>query len=435
MKYFFLISTLFCTSLTAQQTDYDLARAAYFSGKYEDALTAIQQCIDLDTANYQYLFLKGRTLENLYRYEGAIATQHKALRLNPNSIEARTALAALYLLSGQPAVSAQYYEQTATAEPSVNRWKMSWATALQAAGNHKEALEQLKIVAQTDTTNWIVYKNMGDCYFRLDSLFQTFHNYYCALQLYPRNKNLWGTLTRILVTNDQTEGAIKVGKEAVKVDATNVEAWKYLGVAYYNMGDARLADTALGNALTLGDSSFTAISHYGVIAYILNEYSEAEKYLEKANQMSINNINIMNYLASTYGYTGKAQKGLDILKEIDGIVAQYDTTGMKANIQRGFLLRMLYRYNEAADAYITATKNFPGNAQNFYEVALCYDLARNKKQAYEWYTLYLDKIDPNWASRQWTERELKKHELVNVAMERILILKTDLFFEGEKVNN
>ena len=102
MKYFFLISVLFCTSLAAQQTEYDLARVAYFSGRYEEALNGIQHCIDLDTANYQYLFLKGRTLENLYRYDEAIATQHKALRLNTNSIEARTALAALYLLSGQP---------------------------------------------------------------------------------------------------------------------------------------------------------------------------------------------------------------------------------------------------------------------------------------------------------------------------------------------
>jgi len=433
MKYFFPFIIFFCTSLAAQQPEYDSARAAYFSGRYEEALTAIQQCIDLDTANYRYLFLKGRTLENLYRYDEAIAEQHKALRLNTNSIEARVALAALYLLSGQPAVAAQFYEQIATAEPLVNRWKMSWATALQAAGNPKDALEQLKIVAQTDTTNWLVYKNMGDCYFRLDSLFQSFHNYYCALQLYPQNKNLWGTLTRILVTNDQIEGAVELGKEAVKTDKTNAEAWKYLGIACYKSGNARLANIMLGNALTLGDTSYTAISHYGVVNYHLHDYPEAEKYLEKARQLNSKDLNIMNYLASTYGFTGKAQKGLDLLKEIDDVVAQFDTISMKANIQRGYLLRVLNRHNDAANAYIIATKNFPEDAQNFYEVALCYDLAHNKRQAYDWYTRYLEKIDPKWATRQWTEQELKKHEYVSTAMERVQSLKTDLFFEGEKV--
>ena len=96
---------------------------------------------------------------------------------------------------------------------------------------------------------------------------------------------------------------------------------------------------------------------------------------------------------------------------------------------------MLNRHNDAANAYITATKNFPNDAKNYYDVALCYDLARNKKQAYEWYTRYLERIDPKWTTRQWTEQELKKHEFVSTAMERVQVLKMDLFFEGEKVRN
>ena len=445
MKYFSPIFILFCTSLAAQQPDYEpAARVAYFSGQYEEALTAIQHCIDRDTANYQYLFLKGRTLENLYRYDEAIATQHKALRLNANSIEARAALAALYLLSGQPAISAEFYEQLTTAEPSVNRWKMNWATALQAAGKPKDALEQLKIVEQTDTTNWVIYKNMGDCYFRLDSLWQTYGNYYYALQLYPQNKNLWGTLTRILATNDETEGAIEIGNKAVKIDTTNLEAWKYLGFAYYTFGDATNGYTAFGKALALGDSTFTTISHYGILNYLLAQskpntsysyYRNAEKYLEKAHQMRPKELSIMNYLASTYRYTGKAQKGLDIIDEIDKIVANYDTIGMKANIQRGHLLRGINRNNDAANVFITATKDFPKDDRIFYEVAICYDRALNKKLAYEWYTRYLEKIDLKWSTRQWTEQELKKHEFVSTAMERVQTLKMDLFFEGEKVKN
>ena len=172
MKYFFFICTVFCISLSAQQPEYDHAWMAYTSGQYEEALISIQQCIAHDTANYRYVFLKGKTLENLYRYADAITTQQFALQLNPESLDARAALATLYLQSGQPAVSAQYYEQLATAEPEIVRWKMNWATALQASGKPGLALEQLKIVEQNDTTNWVVYKNMGDCYFRIDSLLQ-----------------------------------------------------------------------------------------------------------------------------------------------------------------------------------------------------------------------------------------------------------------------
>ena len=368
MKHLFLICILFCSSLSAQQPDYDRAWLTYTSGQYEEALFAIEQCIANDTANYQYIFLKGKALENLYRYADAITVQQKALQLNPDGMGARSSLAALYLLSGQPAVSADYYEQLATAEPHIIRWKMNWATALMAAGKHGDALEQLEIVEQTDTTNWLVYKNMGDCYLRIGSLWQTWASYSYALQLYPHNKNLYGTLTRIMATNDQYEEAIRIGTEAVAIDSTNVEAWKYLGIAYYKSGDSRQTHHALGKALALGDSSYLTISHYGVINYHLAQsrnnafyFQDAEKYLEKAREIDPNDVNIMNYLADTYGYTRKAQKGLELIDEIDKMVASFDTVGMKANIRRGHLLRRLNRNMEAANVFITATKNFPNS--------------------------------------------------------------------------
>ena len=432
MKHLSFFSILFCTSLTAQQTDYDRAWMAYTSGRYEDALTTIDRCIISDTANYQYVFLKGKTLENLYRYDEAIAAQQKALRLNPGSTEARSALAALYLLSGQPTISTQLYEQLATAEPQVIRWKMSWAIALQAAGKPTDALEQLMIVEHMDSTNWLVYKNMGDCYSRIDSMRRTADCYYKALSLYPHNRNLYGTLTRILTTHSRTEEAIVVGTEAVTIDSTNVEAWKYLGVAYYQVGVADKAYEALTKTLALGDSTFTTCSHYGVLNHHMAYYLEAEKYLVKARQIDPNDMKVMNYLADTYGYTGKAEKGLDILNEIDIIVAHTDTIGMKVNVQRGYLLRILYRYNEAAKAFTAATKNFPKNTRNFYEVAVCFDMAFNKKQAFEWYNRFLEKTDPNWANRKWTENDLKEYEFVGIAMDRVVSLKTDLFFEEEK---
>ena len=243
-------------------------------------------------------------------------------------------------------------------------------------------------------------------------------------------------LTRILVTNNQIEGAIDVGEEAVAIDSTNVEAWKNLGVAYYKEGITSSAFDALQKTLALGDSSLTTISHFGVINYHLGQrsgnllrYREAEKYLEKARELDPNNVTTMNYLASTYGYIGKSQKGLDILDELDVMIANFDSIGMRANIERGHLLRRLNRNNEAANAFIAATKDFPKDLQNFYQVGICYDRGGNKRLAIEWYSRYLEKIDPQWATKQWTEAELKQHEFIDISKNRINTLRTELFFE------
>ena len=432
MKYFSLFSILFCTSLTAQQTDYDRSWMAYTSGRYEEALTGINQCITNDTANYQYLFLKGKALENLYRYDEAIAVQQKALRLNPGSTEALSALATLYLLSGQPVTSAQLYEQLAANEPLVNRWKMNWATALQTAGKYRDALELWQTVVQTDSTNWWVYKNMGDCHYRIDSLIYAVDCYRKSLSIYPYNKNLYGQLTRILVLLGQDVEAITIGNKAVTIDSTNVEAWKNMGVAWYRMGIADSSLFHLNKTLALGDTSLTTSRHYGLLTHHLASYHEAEKYLFRALTADSSNINTIMYLASTYGYTGKAEKGLEVLDKLDKMVAVFDSASMRANIQRGYLLRILNRYNDAAKAFTSVTKNFPENLRYYYEVAVCYDMAFKKKQALEWYLRFLEKTDPKWATRKWTENDFKKFEFVDIAMDRVVSLKTDLFFEEEK---
>jgi hypothetical protein len=80
---------------------------------------------------------------------------------------------------------------------------------------------------------------------------------------------------------------------------------------------------------------------------------------------------------------------------------------------------------------IKTTKDFPKESQNFYEVAICYDMARNKKLALEWYTLYSEKMKEKIKSiRELTKQE---SEFLGIAEERMQLLRTDLFFEGEQM--
>ncbi len=433
MKYLF-IGFLFCMPLAAQQSlEYDRAWNSFVSGQYEESLSAIQQCIARDTANYRYIYLKGKILENLYRFDEAITTQLQAARLNPESTEARSALASLYQLSGQPSKSAFYYGQLATKEPSVNRWKIGWATALQTDKKYKQAVGLWHEVTQTDSTNWFVYKNMGDCTYQLDSAVIATDYYRKSLKIYPYNKTLYGQVVRILSNEPfHLEEAIEVGHEAITIDNTNVNAWKYMGVAWYAMGEADSAIFSFRKTLALGDTSLTTCRHYGMLCYHRASYAEAERYLTKTLEWDPDNIRTLHHLAIISGYTGKAREGLRFLDQINKIAAYADTSAMQANIQRGYLLRILNRYDDAAKTFITATQNLPRDARNYYEAAVSYDMAFNKKEAFDWYTRYLEKIDPNWATRKWTDKELKKVEFVRIAMDRVQSLKTDLFFEEDK---
>ncbi len=427
-----VICLLFCGQLLAQNTDYDKAWQAYAFGNFEDALTLIQQCIYQDSTNHRLIYLKGKTLENLYRYDEAIVAQRKVLQLDAENIEAKSALAALYQQSGQPALATHLYEQLSMTYPSVNRWKMNWAGSLQASGKYKDALDLLKMVVTTDSLNWLVYKNMGDCYYRQDSLEQSVVCYRKSLDIYPRNRALYGLLTRIYTTLGEDEEALYTGKEAVAIDSTNIEAWKYMGLAWYRTGKADSSFMALEKTLALGDTSKVTSVYYGMLCYHFMSFDKAEKYLGKALDYEPDNVKTMYYLAITYGYTGKPQNGLVLIDSINKSVVYYDSIRIQAEIQRGYLYRIANRYNEAAKSFISVTKSLPKMANNYYEVAVSYDMGLRKKDALDWYTRYLNKIDSRWATKNWTEAELKKNKLISVSIDRIEALKTDLFFEAEK---
>jgi tetratricopeptide (TPR) repeat protein len=205
-----------------------------------------------------------------------------------------------------------------------------------------------------------------------------------------------------------------------------------MGVAWYTMGVADSAIFAFRKTLALGDTSLTTCRFYGTLCYHRASYAEAEKYLTRTLETDPDNLRTLYNLAVISGYTGKAREGLLRLARIDKIAAHIDTSAIQANIQRGYLLRILNRYDDAARVFIIATRALPEDARNYYEVAVSYDMAPNKKQAFDWYNRYLEKVAPNWAIRKWTEEELKKVEFVSIAMDRIQSLKTDLFFEEEK---
>jgi tetratricopeptide (TPR) repeat protein len=424
------ICFLFCTTLYAQNKNYDQAWELYISGQYEEALRKIHLYIEEDSTHYRSYFLKGKVFENLYRYDHAILSYQRALRLNEKSTEAKSALAMLYLQSGQPHTAIRLYEELVTDEPEKLRWKITLANALQSAGKYANALDLLKQVTDQDTLNWLVYKNMGDCYFRLDSMDHAAGCYQKSLDRYPNNRALYGLLMKIYISMEQPEKAIDIGKEAIERDSMNVEAWKQTGVAWYRQGRTKYAMKALEKTLELGDTSTTTSRHYGMLNYFLMDYSTAEKYMSMALKTDPDNLNTMLYLGVVHGYTGNAEKGLDVFAHMDSIIAHYDTIKYKTEVQKGFLYRRLYRYDDAAKSFIEGTKTLP-YIDNYYEVALSYDMGNRKKQALDWYIRYLDLADPTWKNKK-DLKETEGNKFQVYAMDRIEQLRIDLFFEEGK---
>jgi tetratricopeptide (TPR) repeat protein len=395
-------------------------------GQYEKALSSIQHCIAEDSANYNLFLLQGNIQENLYQYDKALASYNQALQLNEENKEIKSSLAALYAKIGRNDISAGLYVQLAEAEPEIRHWKMKSAMALQLLGKHQQALEMLRDVILKDSLNWVIQRDMGDCYFRLNNFDSAAIHYQKSLDFYPNNRS-FNQLMRIKIKNEDYVEAIKTGREAVKLDSTNVEAWKQMGRAYFLINMKKNAIAVFDKAVALGDTSYFTCSHLGLL-YYPEDYNLGIKYLEIALRQETSDLAIMYYLSIAYEYGGELEKSIALIDNINKNIKSYDSIRIISEIQRGVVYRKQRRYNEAIKTYSDVIKSDPSQIIFYRIIAEIYQYdLRKKKEALEWYIRYINKLDPKWETNAYEENTLLQY-----TKDRINKLKTDLFFEEGK---
>jgi tetratricopeptide (TPR) repeat protein len=399
-------------------------------GQYEEALPAVQQCIESGGDDYRLLLLQGKIQESLYRYDRAIYSYSQALRLNDEVTEIKSALAALYAKLGQNSIAAGLYAQLAAAEPEVNRWKMNHATVLQASGKHRQALNLLLKVASTDSLNWIVQRDMGDCYFRLNQPDSAAVCYQKSVDSYPNNRSFI-QLMRINIKNKKYQEATQTGREALKLDSTNAEVWKQMGLAYFFRDMKLNALKTFGKALSLGDSSYVTCSHLGLLAYPMN-CEAGIHFLQMAVRQKPDELSAMFYLACAYGNCKQLDKSFALLdtinRKIEDMIKEYDTIHIRAEIERGDIYRNCMHYDEAIGTYLAVLREDPSQTELYSIIADIYNYAlHKKKEALDWYIRYMNKFDTEWETKEIDEKSPKQNNIKNI-IER---LKIDLFFEEE----
>jgi tetratricopeptide (TPR) repeat protein len=410
----------------AQNTCYESSWMLYMQGQYEKALSSIRQCIVEDSADYRLFLLQGNIQENLYQYDKALVSYNQALQLDEENKALKSSLAALYTKTGRIDLSAGLYAQLAEAEPENLHWKMKSTGALQSLGKHQQALEILRDVVRKDSVNWVIQREMGDCYFRLNNFDSAAIFYRKSLDAYPNNKSFI-QLMRIKIKNEDYVAAIKTGREAVKFDSTNVEAWKQMGRAYFLINMKQNAIAVFDKAVALGDTSYLTCSHLGLIHHS-EDYTLGIKYLEIALRQEPKDLAIMYYLSLAYKFGREFDKSIALLDKINKDIKPYDSIRIIAAIERGAVYRSQKRYSEAVKVYSEVLKSDPSQIGLYYSIADMYQYNLDKKkEALEWFIRYINKLDPKWETNVYEENTVLQY-----TKDRINRLKTDLFFEEGK---
>jgi tetratricopeptide (TPR) repeat protein len=261
-------------------------------GEYEDAISAYEQAIALDSSQVGYY----PPVIGLYTLIGnpaaALELEDAALALDENNKELLVALAAAHLAygdrlaeTGDPTGSGVEYEEAAQLARQATELDpndaeayayLAGALASQGPDRLAQAQEAAQIAVELDAGNPIVHRYMATV-LEVQGLYDSaIEQYTIALeQNPPLPAEIYIGLAYNQYAVGNIQGAILTFQDALDVDPENPDAFEGLGYMYFLIGEYSLAQENLQRAVDLDPAMVRGHAHLGAALFRQNFYPAA----------------------------------------------------------------------------------------------------------------------------------------------------------------
>jgi len=283
------------------------AEALLNGGKTADALTLLNELAKNDPQTPRLEASLGKAYFQSRKFSLAIDHLNKALRQNPDDLEATQILALSFYGSGDYAQAAPLLEKLGPRLPSTNAdgpyllgvcyiMTQRWDAA-------RRAFAQLFSVAPESA---MAYLMLGKILVRQRMEDRAIPQIEQALQVDPRLPMAHFLLGEIDLYKENPEAAVVEFQKELVVNPTVWLVYWRLGDAYFHLDKLDEAENVLKQAIWLNDSSSGAFILLGQIALKKNDASLAADFLERALKLDPQNFYVHYFLARSYRSLGRS---------------------------------------------------------------------------------------------------------------------------------
>ena len=342
---------------------------------------------------YHVLCAAGFCLERVGTPGTAVFRYEQALASEPTNLFANHRLAAIYLAHNQLEQAVEHHRAILNQEPQEQAVRTSLAHLLQLLGRHKESVWEYEKALCLDPDNWDLqmeladqFERMGnsdaaidrlrslceknpqfpDLHLRLANLYSTrgddrgaMEEFGEALSVHPDYLECHIATARHELKMGRSEQAVRHYQRAITINNQNVEAYAGLAVALQRLGKVEQAKEMLGAALKIGHNSDVLVAQLGQLELQAEAAESVDSAFDPDQQQPT--------------ATGDREQQRQWL---NGQIARYEVildehpTWTDVRVRYGMLLKLVGRWNEAAEAFDAATKQNPSYVEAWVQLAL-----------------------------------------------------------------
>lgn len=312
---------------------------------------------------------KGKSLAMINRHREAIVTFEQALKIDPESADARIQKARSLLRIGETGEALSLFDEVLKASPA--SWE-AWfyrGEAERLAGRTDEALSSFERALELEPSKAEIMGSMGSLLEEMGRIDNALFCFDFALERNPKIEDLWVGKGKILLKQFRFEDASKCFDQAIEINPRHQSAWFHRGETLYRLCHYAEAIEAYRTALTLNPESIRERLRIGNCYLELGDRERAMRTYDQALKINKSDSELYLAKASLLEYMNLHDEALNNLSE----AALIDQGNKKISLQ---MARIYFNIGEY-EKVLTACSCFTDADEEAWEIDLLRESASN----------------------------------------------------------
>lgn len=317
-----------------------------------DSLTAA------DSADYVTMSAIGQAYEGILENKKAYQYYQRCLQIDTTNFEMLNSLARVAMNLGKASVAKDYFLKVLANDSTDFYANYQLARLYSQIGDYENAVLQFNVLRDQDTTtvNPVIYRNIADCYLKMNAIPAATICYFKAYDANRENAGLASALVNCLyrMGGPNVLEGLAICDTALYYNPGNHALLRSKAMGYYMNKQYANADTIYEGLLAEDDTTFLTLKYGGASRYLNGRALDAVDILERAYSKDTTDVETNLLLGAALGKTYDRKRAFQLFDKAEVLMLPSEALVNMLLVSRGETLWKDGRSREAEQLFYKA---------------------------------------------------------------------------------